>query len=254
MAETGEPKVAPAGVRAALAEHIAEDLETLALLHDREPAGPMIEELRLLPVAEWFGLRLSKSEAPAVIDRALALMPVPVDDATLDELAADYADIYLVDSLHASPSESLWLENERLICQQSMFDMRDWYAHYGYEAENWRRRADDHLVLQLRFMARLAALATPDSTIDLARFLDRHTLRWIHTFAERVAARCATPWFAGVAMLTADYLETLRGWLEEAAGIDRERHPTSVELAEMRRVEPDEPVREAYVPGVAPGW
>ncbi|MEZ5825582.1 MAG: molecular chaperone TorD family protein [Geminicoccaceae bacterium] len=248
-----ETAAEPALMRA-LAEHVAEDLETLAILHDKEPTAEMIGEFRSLAVAEWFGLKLPESEAPAVIDKALALMPDPVDRATLDDLAADHADIYLVDSLHASPIESLYLENERLVCQQSMFAIRDWFQHYGYEAENWRRRADDHLVLQLRFMARLAALATPESTTDLARFLDRHTLRWIHTFAGRVATRCATPWYAGVARLTADYLEVLRDWLAVSAGIERERHPTCEELALMRHVEPDEKISEAYMPGAAPGW
>ena len=227
---------------------IAEDLETLALLHDREPDGDLLAELRRYPLADWLGLRIAGSRGLAALGEALAALPHPVDRDCLDILAADFADIYLVGGLQASPSESPWIDRDQLVCQEPMFEVRDWYRHYGLASENWRQRADDHLVLELRFLARLASLGTPASLADMAAFLDLHLLRWLPDFAERVSRRCATAYFAGVALLTADYVDELRDVLTQAGFPVRqpETLPTASE------VELDTGV--AYLPGAGPGW
>ncbi|MCB9945927.1 MAG: molecular chaperone TorD family protein [Geminicoccaceae bacterium] len=239
----------PPVIDRAVWQELAEDLETLARLHDREPDRTLVDELRQSPIAEWFALPLGDSGGAAVFDHALGELPRPVDRESLDTLATDYADIYLVHGLHASPAESPWLDPDHLVCQEPMFQVREWYAHYGLEATDWRQRSDDHLVVQLRFMAHLARTATDYSLVDLARFLDRHALRWIPDFAERVAARCRTPFFAGLAVLTSDYLEQLRDLVEAITGLERE----------VVEIKPDSqpaaaPAPQPYMPGVGPGW
>ena len=73
----------------------------------------------------------------------------------MDDLAADFAAIYLTGALGASPYESYWLSDDHLICQDAMFDMRTLYAEAGLKVPDWRMRPDDHLVFQLQFLARL---------------------------------------------------------------------------------------------------
>lgn len=236
------PRLDPVGWR-----EIAEDLETLARLHDREPDAALIETLRQAPIAEWLALDLAGSDAAGMLDTALGMLPSPVDQATLDALAADYADIYLVHGLQAAPMESPWLDQDRLVCQEPMFEVREWFAHYGVAAADWRQRPDDHLVLQLRFMAHLARLATMSSIADLGRFMDLHCLRWVPDFAGRVAARCATPFFAGLAGLTDAYLAGLRDLAETATGVER-RVPPPPATGESA------PQQAAYLPGAGPGW
>ena len=92
--------------------------------------------------------------------------------------------------------------------------------------------------------------------VDLAEasdFLDEHLLRWIDQFAERVALRGDTRFYAGLALLTAAYLQELRDLLADPLGYPR---PAPEEL-ETRLTAADFPTLDAegpFVPGAAPGW
>jgi TorA maturation chaperone TorD len=182
---------------------------------------------------------------------AVKRLPYEADGEVLDEIAADYAAIYLNHSIQASPYESVWFDEENLVRQASMFQVREWYRRYDLAAPDWRNRADDHLTLQLQFLAHLFELGQSDETFrEVAQFMDEHLLRWIGSFAERVASRCDTPFFAGLALLTAVYCEELRDVLVEVLGQPR---PSAQEIeARMKpRVEPAT-VPLKFMPGVGP--
>jgi hypothetical protein len=113
------------------------------------------------------------------------------------------------------------------------------------------------LVLQLEFIAALLERAgcSEDPTAllgDAARFLDEHLLRWLEEFGDRVALRCATPFYAGLALLTTSYLDALRNFLAFLLGAPR---PAPEEIAGRMKAEPQtvEPP-SAYVPGSSPSW
>lgn len=248
---TGQP------VSRSLREAVAGDLRTLAALHDAEPDRAMLEELRQAPLQDWLGLRLESDGARAaagVLDAALTALPRPVDHQSIDELAVDYANIYLTYGYRAAPTESVWLDRENLERQEPMFDIRDWYRHYGLAAEDWCRRTDDHLVLQLVFLAHLFELEqAPEALRDAARFMDRHLLRWIGDFAERVAGRCRTPYFAGLALTTAAYLDELREVLVEVVGEPRHRESDEAR-GKGGQAAPERDGAVPYLPGATPGW
>jgi len=188
--------------------------------------------------------------------QALAGLPDSLDGQQADELAADYASIYLTHAYRASPSESVWVDEEHLERQESMFEVRACYSRYGLGAADWRKRADDHLVLQLQFLAHVFGREQPQQGLaTAARFMDEHLLRWLTPFAQRVAGRCATPFYAGVTLLTASYCEELRDLL--AALLEAPR-PTQEEIgARMRRTRLDRTpaVPVTFVPGAGgPSW
>jgi TorA maturation chaperone TorD len=132
-----------------------------------------------------------------------------------------------------------------------MFEVRDLYAARGLAAADWRRRPDDHLLLQLQFVARWLRDADPDLA-GLATFLDRHLLRWLEDFARRVAARCDTALYAGLALLTLAQVERLRDILASALGAPR---PSRDEVeAVCRALRSVESVPVGFVPGTGPGW
>lgn len=237
---------------------IATDLSELAVLHDGELDSDLIARLQAVAFPEGLGLRLRSErsqEAIALMAAGLRVLPFEPDQGVLDELAADYAAIYLTYSLRASPYESVWTNPEGLTMQESTFQVRDWYRHYGLAVEDWRQRADDHLVHQLQFLAQLLRFAEGQGAnlIAAARFLDEHLLRWIDGFASRVAMRCATPFYAGLATLTAAYLDELRALL---VALTDEPRPTPAEIEV--RMRPKGPVSgdvaAPYVPGTGPSW
>jgi TorA maturation chaperone TorD len=130
-----------------------------------------------------------------------------------DELAADFAAIYLNNSLGASPYESVWLDDEHLACQRPMFELREIYAAAGFKVTDWRSRFDDHLVLQLHYLRH--ALPTAVDGRNLANFIDEHVGYWFPDFARRVALGCNTPFYAALAELTHVWLLRFRAILDE---------------------------------------
>ncbi len=93
-------------------------------------------------------------------------------EANLDDLAADFAAIYLTHGYRVSPNESVWRDEEGLERQGPMFSVRAWYKHHNLQTPDWRIRADDHLVNELQFLAMLSQRAADfDQLREAARFL-----------------------------------------------------------------------------------
>ena len=236
-------------------EHVAEDLELLAALHDREPDASTLEGLRKLDFPGDLGLHLTGEKgrhALQLMTQALAALPKQPGKNDLDELAADYANIYLNHGIQASPEESVWLDDDHLICQDSMFQVRSWLERYGLQAENWRIRPDDHLVYQLKFIAHL--LSQKEEPLEEAgHFMDEHLLRWIGDFSQRVVQRCDTPYFAGLALLTDAYCDELRDLIASITGQPRPL-PEEIEERMNNKAANQQPEEapQAYVPGMGP--
>ena len=200
----------PPAIHAALAD----DAQTLALLHDREPTAEMLRDLRAIGFPANLTLLPLGARAQAAwqaMGAALAALPEAIDAAELDRLAADFAAIHFTAAYRAPPCESAWIDEDGLLCAQAMFDWRALLRQAGLAAADWRRRPDDHLVLQLGYLAH--ALRRAETGADwqaIADVLDTHLLRWLPEFCARIAQRCATPFHAGLAQLTAAWIEELR--------------------------------------------
>jgi len=235
-------------------ENVAEDLLLLATLHDHEPDAALLKDLKTLKLKSNLTLTLDTepgNESMALMQHALANLPDDPDHAALDELAADYASIYLNHNISASAEESVWLDEDSLMCQQSMFQVRSWYESFGVCIPDWRIRPDDHLVYQLQFIARLLNQDNQVETLEkVATFMDEHLLRWLGNFGQRVAERCDTAYFAGAAALTASYCEELRDIIAEVL---QQPRPTRKEIDERMqpRQQPEE-IPVTFTPGIGP--
>ncbi len=260
MTSAPEPATPSAPDLRVLCQAVGEDLLLLALLHDRELTAQTLDALRQDGVGDLLGLRLASPAAREALDllrQGLSDIPHPPDAQTLDILAAEYADIYLNHTFEASPCESVWLDEDGLIMQEPMFQIRAWYQRYGLTVANWRLRTDDHLVSQLQFLAfLLQGDASTPRLEEIARFLDEHLLRWIGAFASRIAARSRTRFYAGLASLTAAYLEEFRDLAADLLACPR---PSAAEIEERLRP-PREVLGQAvkgplpYRPSEGPGW
>ncbi len=230
---------------------VGEDLRGLALIHRAEPTVALLKALREVDFPDDLGLILRSRQGKdslAMMKEALSQLPEKIDAKVLNELAADYAAIYLTHQYQASPCESVWLDEDHLERQGPMFEVREWYRRYHVLNRDARHLPDDHLACQLAFIAYLLEQGEPLE--EVARFMDEHLLLWIGDFASRVAHRCAVPFFGGIALLTWSYVEELRDLLAEVLDTPR------LSLDEMRRrhMSPREPEIMRYVPGIGPGW
>lgn len=241
-----------------IADVLAEDAESLAALHDRELTADLLIALREAGFPACLGLMPATAaavEAWRGMAEGVASLPAHADGEVLDALAAEYAAIYLTGAYGTSPHESVWTDDDHLTCQAAMFQWRDIHAEAGLATPDWRQRPDDHLVLQLLHVAQAARRATTaDSWRRLATILDEHTLRWLPDFAGRVAARSESAFYAGLAVLTAAWVDTVRDLI--AALLD-ELRPSREEIESRLRPPPptldEQPV--AFMPGVqGPSW
>ncbi len=237
---------------------VAEDLGLLAKLHQRELDKAAVETLKAMDFPVRLGLNLKGEKATSVVKHLtleVKAWPNMPSQSLMDDLAADYAAIYLNKSYGVSPYESVWLDEEGLVMQEPMFQVREIYKKYGLEAADWHLLADDHLVNELEFIAYLmdkAAEGEEEILQEVAGFLDFHLLRWLGSFAERVAPRCENGFYAGLALLTHLYCEELRDLL--ALILDQPR-PTEEEIEEMLKRDEDIPlVPMQYIPGASPSW
>ena len=196
---------------------VAGDLIELAYLLSDELTAETLKDLNRVEFPSSLGLRLEGEEALQILQllREAVWELAQASTEQLHELAADYAAIFLTYAYRASPYESVWFDEDGLVYQEPMFEVREVMRHYGLQAEDWRRRSEDHLVMQLLFVAYLLECDSENALRDAAGFLDEHTLRWVGKFTNRIASRCFTKFYAGLVGLTGSYLDQLRDELAE---------------------------------------
>ncbi|MFP1632941.1 molecular chaperone [Zhengella sp. ZM62] len=239
--------------RMADAPALADVVKLLARIHDREVDAAFLEGWQSSAVTDWMaGILESAGAVEALSDMGAALgaLSSPLDSASLDDLASDYADIYLTHAYRISPNGSVWLTEDGLERQEPMFETRSWYRRYGVEVPDWRKRPDDNIVHQLQFTAHLLSMDTDEARADCARFLDSGLLVWLPDFAARVDARARTPFYRAAARLTHAVVEEIRDGLLASTGIER-RRPEEKATASGASPEPE---MVAYVPGQAESW
>jgi TorA maturation chaperone TorD len=198
---------------------LADDLDGLARLHDRELDAALVAALAAVGFPDNFALLPGEAARDAMRTAVHNLQENGAAAAWQDDLAADFAAIYLNGACGASPYESVWLTDEHLTCQLPMFELRARYEQAGLAVDDWRKRYDDHLVLQFQYLAhRLRAGAPLD---ELGAFLDEHVGHWFPDFARAVATRAGTDFYRALALLTAAWLERCRALVEEVDGTPR---------------------------------
>jgi len=232
---------------------IADDLNMLAALHENEVEERLLNAMDISDFPMQLGLRMRTDlalDAQRLMKEALDDLTRPFDKETIDTLAADYADIYLSYTFRASPYESVWLDAENLERQAPMFEVRDWYERFDVAVPDWRIRADDHLMHQLQFLAFLFSQEEHQKNIvEIAKFMDQHLLKWLDSFAQRVAERCATKYFAAVALLTAAYCEELRETLVNVFELERQIPDEKNETQALNEINE---VPSQFMPGMGP--
>ncbi len=217
----------------ALTQAVSDDLALLNALQATELEAQTLAELKFLGFPEGLGLNLGSEKATSILNHlesVVANWPDEPDSACLDDLAADFAAIYLNGQFGASPHESYWLDEDHLVMQKPMFEVRKLYQAHGMAVENWRNRADDHIVIELNFLAEIVKMTGDQNNLSVAAtFLDEHLLRWVDQFAGRVASHSESDFYTGLTLLTAVYCDELRDLL--AVMLDEPRpDPAEIEL------------------------
>lgn len=147
-----------------------------------------------------------------------------ISSEAFDELRADYTRLMFTgDHVLAPPWESVYFSEERMLFQEQTMQVRAWYRRFGVDAANHAHEPDDHIGLELAFVAHLAHLALvaldqnePDDFENVLaaqrEFLLEHLLKWGYQWCDLVLLHASTDFFRGIALLT-------KGVLAEIAAI-----------------------------------
>lgn len=170
-----------------------------------------------IPLASRGGVQ----EGADLIRGWLAERDQTLDEETYNEIALDYTHLFVGPGrVLAPPWESVYFNENRLTFQQETLDVRNWYRRYGLESEKLRSEPDDHVGLELSFLAYLASQAlaalrsgSPEEADELLaaqrQFLQAHPMRWVSQWAQEVSDHARTDFWRGIALLTVAYVEVL---------------------------------------------
>ena len=109
--------------------------------------------------------------------------------------------------------ESVYFSEKRLVFQEQTLQVREWYSRFGLQPERLYREPDDHIGLEMSFVAHLATMASQaaeaqdeqilEETLKAQRgFLAEHLLRWGPAWARLVKKHAKTDFYRGLAHLT----------------------------------------------------
>ena len=121
-------------------------------------------------------------------------------------------------NLKAVPWASVYLTEEQLVMTEPTLAIRDFYRRYGVEIHTGEHEPDDHIGLQLAFIAHLLGnildAVEQDQPYEtwltaIQAFLTHHVLTWSGRFLDVMEEAAATDFNKGLAQLTRTTLEQL---------------------------------------------
>ena len=190
----------------------------LAMLYKEEVSPAMLKKLSLLkgslkgePAAEL---------ATNFNDLLKSLTEIDMGNRkpSKEEMDQDYANLFLGTGPHpAFPYESVYLSPNRCLMDEPYDQVIKEYRAYGVRKATNFKEPEDHLAVELAFMARLCEdTATAFGQADLSkgtellpaqrRFLEAHLLSWVPAFTEDVLRGARTEVYQNVAKFTRAFI------------------------------------------------
>jgi TorA maturation chaperone TorD len=113
----------------------------------------------------------------------------------------------------APPWESVHLSKDRMLFQEQTLQVRNWYRRFGVETEKIYQEPDDHIGLEMLFVAHLARLGLEaleqqnqnrfdECLLAQQQFLAEHPLKWVSLWSALVQKHAKVDFYRGLAHLT----------------------------------------------------
>ena len=131
----------------------------------------------------------------------------------LTDLAAEYASLFL----NAGPSpvylvESVYLGKHHLLYEEPYFEVLDAYKTLGFEKSPKFKEPEDHLAVELEFMAKLIDLTMQnldENNLEYAKgylklqkeFLDDHLIKWVPQLCQKLEEASSNKFYKSLAKL-----------------------------------------------------
>lgn len=195
---------------------------------------PFVEE-KVFETSPLQKYRNEVREGFALIRSYLRKHGPDLTNGQISELQTDFTRLFIGgNEVLAPPWESVYFNENRMIFQEQTLQVRQWYRQFGLESEKKNQEPDDHLALEVSFLAGLARRALQayedgnqqhvKQLIEAKlQFMAEHPLRWVETWNELVNENARTDFYRGVGLLTEGGLFTVYDLLQDGdvEGADR---------------------------------
>lgn len=144
----------------------------------------------------------------------------------IPELKLDYTRLFIgFETTLAPPYESVYLSKYHIMFEKQTLEVRRFYEGFGLQVKKKMKEPDDHIGMELLFVAHLCGLVTAEIKKneshrrieiieDLKTFLSTHLLRWIPLFLKRVEEHAAADYFLAAAYLTRGTVKDISNFLK----------------------------------------
>jgi TorA maturation chaperone TorD len=163
------------------------------------------------------------SQGKRLLEGFLEEMGKRAEQIVLRDLAGEYASLFLgVGPETVSLCESAYRHERGLLFQDSYFQTLEEYRKAGLMKRQDFTEPEDHLAVELAFMAGLCRQSVSADHEEAIRsyalqksFLHGHLLPWVPRFAEGLLKLRSSGFYGAAAHLLRGVLETDRSWIDE---------------------------------------
>ena len=157
------------------------------------------------------------SEGYALLRQFAARTHTSEPDQTVVELSVEFMRLFLSGRAgFVSPFESVYTSDERVLMQKARDQVLAFYRDEGLDRVAEFREPEDHIAIELDFMAHLCRRAAElwDSEPEAARgylekqkaFLDQHLLVWVPRFCADLDRAARSDFYRAISLITQEHL------------------------------------------------
>ncbi|HED33536.1 MAG TPA: hypothetical protein ENJ08_04850 [Gammaproteobacteria bacterium] len=144
-----------------------------------------------------------------------------------DELAVDFAQLFLVPGSLKSPHESVQIKNGSGILRgPETTKVKRYYENIGFKIRDDTAMEADHISIELEFLVHLAQIETesllnnqPEKANDAQKyqldFLNNHLGLWVYDFLELIKNQSQTVFYSELSSLASDFISEQQLQLSE---------------------------------------
>jgi TorA maturation chaperone TorD len=154
------------------------------------------------------------------------------EEELLDDLAVEYAGLFLGPGGHISPHESVHHQRgdgSGLLWGESTAEVKRFIESTGLSYGAEYKGLPDHISVELEFMQQLTLREEQawrdedeDGALDCLKtekkFIEEHLVRWVPVFCDKVIKEAELPFYRKMAALTKNFIEFERQEVEGYAG------------------------------------
>lgn len=197
-----------------LARGFSQELDRDALKSMEKVSRALVEASDLLELPAQTDFKAGRELLASFFDQSRQ----EDDERVVEDLARCFASLFLgVGPKTVSPCESVYRSDAPLLCQSTHFEVKQAYQEIGMAKNTRFREPDDHIAVELSYMATLCELTQeaagedrelPVRYLKLQRdFLDTHLLPWVDAFSRELLEATGSPFYQAMAHLLKGYLQ-----------------------------------------------